>query len=76
MKLFSAADSKMRQASRESAFLSQFPRHVLEMVGVSIIAPLAFFMAKNSCGDSNPVLRAVALETTFASGESSLHQLV
>jgi len=59
---FRRADSKMKQASGNTMFIGQCPRHCLEILGVSLIALLALFMASRpeDTGSAVPILGVVA----------------
>jgi ABC-type multidrug transport system fused ATPase/permease subunit len=59
---FRKADLRMRQAAGNTTFIGQCPRHCLEILGVSLVALLALFMASRSGGTGSavPILGVVA----------------
>ncbi len=62
-KLYQSADLPLRRASGNNAFIGGGPRYVLESVGMTLIAVLAFVMSQQEGGMAKaiPVLGALAL---------------
>ena len=62
-KLFRSADLRMRRAQGNNAFIGGGPRYVLETVGMTLIAILAYAMSQKEGGMASaiPILGALAL---------------
>jgi ATP-binding cassette, subfamily B, bacterial PglK len=62
-KLYSSADAPLRRASGDNQFISGSPRYVMEVIGMTLIAILAYIMIQNedSAITAIPVLGALAL---------------
>jgi ATP-binding cassette, subfamily B, bacterial PglK len=60
--MYRDSDLPLRKATAENIFIGASPRYVMEIVGVSIIAIMAYFMAQDDGLDKTiPILGAVAL---------------
>jgi len=62
-KLYRDADLPLRKASGDNAFIAQSPRYIMESIGMTLIAGLAYFMSSREAGMETaiPVLGALAL---------------
>jgi len=61
-RIFKNADLSMRRASANNRFIAASPKYVVEAVGVTLIAILAFVLVQSSDGlDVIPILGALAL---------------
>ena len=62
-KLYRDADLSLRRASRDNVFISQSPRYVMEAVGMTLIALIAYVLTQQESGISTaiPTLGALAL---------------
>jgi len=61
-RLYRESDLPLRQASGDNQFISSSPRYLMEAVGMSIIAILAYFMTQDGKGfEVIPILGALAL---------------
>ena len=61
--LYSSADIPLRRASANNSFINAAPRFLIEALGVTLIAGLAYLMSRQESSISNiiPVLGALAL---------------
>jgi len=62
-KLYRDADLPLRKASGDNAFIAQSPRYIMESIGMTLIAGVAYFMSSREAGMETaiPVLGALAL---------------
>lgn len=62
-KLFKKADSTLREAQGDTAFISVSPRFVMEALGMAILAFIAYTVSarRGAVGDTLPVLGVLAL---------------
>jgi ATP-binding cassette, subfamily B, bacterial PglK len=61
-RLYRESDLPLRQASGDNQFISSSPRYLMEAVGMSLIAILAYFMTQDNKGfEVIPILGALAL---------------
>ena len=61
-RLYRESDLPLRQASGDNQFISSSPRYLMEAVGMSLIAILAYFMTQDGKGfEVIPILGALAL---------------
>ena len=61
--LYRRADLSLRRALGNNSFISLSPRYIMEIIGMSLIAGLAYMLTQNEGGITNsiPVLGALAL---------------
>jgi ATP-binding cassette, subfamily B, bacterial PglK len=62
--IFSRADHSLRESQGTVAFLSQYPRYLIEGLGMLVVATLALFLALNS--DPNESLTAIPILGVYA----------
>jgi ABC-type multidrug transport system fused ATPase/permease subunit len=61
--IYRKADLPLRRAAGNNSFIAQFPRYVMEALGIALIAALAYGLSRQAGGISTalPVLGALAL---------------
>jgi len=62
-KIYQTADLSMRRAQGDSVFISSFPRYVVEALGMTLIAMIAYILAHETDGIARaiPILGVLAL---------------